>query len=205
MASKVKELRKGFEAVQDLELLKVLKSEIEFEINSNPFKADKILGSLGDFSLDWESPNSKDVVLRKKCNSGEEVAVSAILGPTTTQERGDAFPRDVLINVFVQKPALSSMLQFNCRAFEESNNEPEFDIKSAYYLPSSTCLGSSIYRGPKFGELDPELQDSIKNYLMDKGIGENLIMFLLHYLHKREQEQYINWLKKGKSFVAKSE
>ncbi|XP_028779117.1 uncharacterized protein LOC114735594 [Neltuma alba] len=205
MAPKVKELRKGFEAVQDLELLKVLKSEIEFELNSNPFKADKIFGSLGDFLLDWDSPHSKDVVLRKRCNSGEEVAVSAILGPAPTHERGGTFPRDILMNVFVKKPALSSMLQFHCRAFEESINEPGFDIKSAYYLPSPTCLGSSLYRGPKFSELDPELQGSIRNYLIEKGIGENLIMFLLHYLHKREQEQYINWLKKGESFVAKSE
>lgn len=155
--------------------------------------------------LDWDSPHSKDVVLRKRCNSCEEIAVSAILGPASTYERGGTFPRDILMNVFVKKPALSSMLQFNCRAFEKSINEPDFDIKSAYYLASPRCLGSSIYRGPQFSELDPKLQDSIKDYLIDKGIKENLIMFLLHHLHRREQEQYINWLKKGESFVAKSE
>lgn len=113
-------------------------------------QADKIFGSLGDFLLEWDSPHSKDVVLRKKCDSGEEVAVSAILGPTPPYEKGGAFPRDVLMNVFVKKPALSSMLQFECRAFEESIHEPEFDIKSAYYLPSPTCSGSSIYKGPNF-------------------------------------------------------
>ena len=33
--------------------------------------------------LDWDSPQSQDVVLRKKFESGEEVAVSALLGPET--------------------------------------------------------------------------------------------------------------------------
>ncbi|KAF7814359.1 Mitochondrial acidic protein MAM33 [Senna tora] len=207
MPPKVKNLVKGLRAVQDLELLKVFESEIAFELSNNPFQVDQ-LGSLGDFLVDWDSPHSKDVVLRKRCNSGEEVAVSAVLGPPPTSERGGKFPRDILMNVFIKKPTLSSMLQFNCQAFEESIDKSNFDIKTAYYLPSSsssTCLGSSIYRGPQFSELDPDLQDSIKQYLIAKGIGENLIMFLLHYLHKREQEQYVNWLRKGKSFVSESE
>jgi len=52
--------------------------------------------------------------------------------------------------------------------------------------------------------LDDELQDALKEYLIAKGIGVSLTNFLLHYLHKREQEQYVNWLKKGEAaFVAK--
>ena len=52
--------------------------------------------------------------------------------------------------------------------------------------------------------LDDELQDALKEYLIAKGIGVSLTNFLLHYLHKREHEQYMNWLKKGEAaFVAK--
>lgn len=47
--------------------------------------------------------------------------------------------------------------------------------------------------------LDSELQHALKEYLIAKGIGISLTNFLLHYLHKREQEQYVNWLKKGEA------
>jgi len=47
--------------------------------------------------------------------------------------------------------------------------------------------------------LDNELQHALKGYLIVKGIDISLTNFLLHYLHKREQEQYVNWLKKGEA------
>jgi len=50
--------------------------------------------------------------------------------------------------------------------------------------------------------LDNELQHALKEYLIVKGIGISLTNFLLHYLHKREQEQYVNWLKKGEAAFA---
>ena len=53
-------------------------------------------------------------------------------------------------------------------------------------------------------ELDSKLQDALKDYLIAKGIGTSLTNFLLHYLHKREQQQYVNWLKKGEAFLEKN-
>lgn len=54
-------------------------------------------------------------------------------------------------------------------------------------------------------DLEPQLQDALKDYLVAKGIGENLTNFLLHHLHKKEQGQYLNWLKKLESMLAKDE
>ncbi|KAJ7976748.1 Mitochondrial glycoprotein [Quillaja saponaria] len=193
-------LREGRKALRDLNLLKVLQSEIKDELSSDPFQ-NKQNGSPGDFKVEWESPESKDVVLRRKCKSGEEVAVSALLGPVIF-ERDGIFPRDVLMKVCVKKPGMSPMLQFNCNVFEKHNSGFEFDIYSAYYLQSPRCLGSSVYRGPLFSDLDPQLQVALKEYLVAKGIGEGLTNFLFFYLNKREQGQYVNWLKRLESFVA---
>ncbi|THG17755.1 hypothetical protein TEA_008514 [Camellia sinensis var. sinensis] len=88
-------LRKGYKAIHDFDLLKALQSEIRHEQSSNHFQ-DNQSGSLGDFVLDWDSPQSQDVVLRKKCESGEEVAVSALLGPET-YEGQSSFPREALM------------------------------------------------------------------------------------------------------------
>lgn len=51
-------------------------------------------------------------------------------------------------------------------------------------------------------ELDPKLQNAFKEYLIAKGIGVSFTNFLLHYLHTKEQKQYVNWLKRGEAFVA---
>ena len=52
--------------------------------------------------------------------------------------------------------------------------------------------------------LESKLRSALKEYLAAKGIGEELTNFLLHYLHKKEQGQYVNWLHKLESFVAKA-
>lgn len=183
--------------IQDLELLKCFKSEIQFELSSNQFQNAET-GSLGDFVMESDSLSSKDVVLRRKFDSGEEVAVSAILGPPN-YDKDTVFPRDAFMKVCVKKPTLSSILQFDCGVHEETDKGSDFDIYNAYYLRSPAFLKPSNYRGPLFSTLDSELQHALKEYLIVKGIGVSLTNFLLHYLHKREQEQYLNWLKKGEA------
>lgn len=109
--------------------------------------------------VDWDSPQSQDVVLRRKFESGEEVAVSALLGPfsSDTFEREDSlYPRDVLMKVCVKKPSLSSMLQFDCKIYEldncgsELDGGSEFDIKKIYYRQSPAHIGPLLYKGPSF-------------------------------------------------------
>ncbi|XP_028061921.1 mitochondrial acidic protein mam33 isoform X2 [Camellia sinensis] len=193
-------LRKGYKAIHDFDLLKALQSEIRHEQSSNHFQ-DNQSGSLGDFVLDWDSPQSQDVVLRKKCESGEEVAVSALLGPET-YEGQSSFPREALMKVCVKKPGLSSILQFDCGAFGKGDGGSEFAIHNAYYIPSSTCLDSSIYKGPSFSSLDPHLQDELKNYLVAKGIEDMFTNFVLLHLHRKEIGQYVKWLHKLEEIVA---
>jgi complement component 1 Q subcomponent-binding protein len=53
-------------------------------------------------------------------------------------------------------------------------------------------------------DLDINLQKAFKEYLVEKGIGESLTNFLLHYLHTREQKQYVNWLETGEAFLSKN-
>ncbi|KAE8098749.1 hypothetical protein FH972_016789 [Carpinus fangiana] len=196
-------LRQCRKVLQDSDLLKVLQSEITHELSSNRFLNNQS-GSLGDFLVEWDSSQSQDVVLRRKCELGEEVVVSAVLGPFT-YGRESVFPRGVLMKVCLKKPGLGSILQFDCGVSDRGNNGSEFNIHNACYIQSSARLGPSAYRGPVFSSLDPQLQDALKEYLVSKGIGENLTNFLLLHLHKKEQGQYVNWLHKLESLVAKSE
>ncbi|KAL0453134.1 UNVERIFIED_CONTAM: hypothetical protein Slati_1291500, partial [Sesamum latifolium] len=141
-------LRRARKAIEDLDLLKILESELSHELSSMRYQDDKV-GSFGDFVLEWDSPQSQDVVLRKKCSSGEEVAVSALLSRDTFQGDG-SLPAEALLKICVKKPGLSSILKFDCVASNRGSSKPEFDIQNAHYISSSSRVDSSIYRGPLF-------------------------------------------------------
>lgn len=106
-------------------------------------------GPLGGFILEYDAPLSQDVVLRRKFESGDEIAVSAMLGQETFAREG-IFPREVLMKVCVKKQGLSSILQFDCGVSEMDNGRSEFDIHNACYLESAYCPHPSVYRGPLF-------------------------------------------------------
>ncbi|KAL6505945.1 hypothetical protein OROHE_022664 [Orobanche hederae] len=194
-------IRRARKAIQDLDLLKILESELNHELSSMRYQDEKI-GSFRDFVLEWDSPQTQDVVLRKKCLSGEEVAISALLGRDTFQGDG-RLPREALMKICLKKPGLSSILQFDCVA--SNKGEPHFHIQNAHYIKSSSCIDSSTYRGPLFSDLDPSLQHELKQYLAARGIEENFANSLLVHLHRKEQDQYMSWLQKLKSMMVKHE
>ncbi|KAM1610588.1 hypothetical protein ACFXTN_020973 [Malus domestica] len=90
----------------------------------------------------------------RKFESGEEVVVSALLGPFLSEEdsveKYSEYTREVLMKVCVKKPGLSSMLQFNCSVFFIIGSESVFNIHNAHILQPSASLGPSVYRGPTF-------------------------------------------------------
>ncbi|XP_023771930.1 uncharacterized protein At2g39795, mitochondrial [Lactuca sativa] len=192
-------LQKGKRALQELELLKVLQSEIRHELANDPYKNET--GSSGDFVMDWDSQHSKDVTMRKKCESGEELAISAILGEETFLG-DDCYPKEVDMKVCIKKTGLTSILQFDCKVLDQGQDRIDFHIQNAYYLKLPTDFSSSVYRGPLFRNLDLGLQQELKQYLISRGIGKSLTNFLLLHLHKKEQNQYIKWLQKLEAMVA---
>ncbi|KAI3471619.1 hypothetical protein Pfo_028269 [Paulownia fortunei] len=109
-----KVLRRARKALEDLDLLKILESELNHELSSMRYQDDKI-GSLGDFVLEWDSPQSQNV----------EVAISALLGRDTFQGDG-RLPREALMKIC-----------FDCVASKKGGSEPDFDIQNAHYIPSS--------------------------------------------------------------------
>lgn len=106
-------------------------------------------GQVEGFKVEYDAPESQDVVLRKKLESGEEVAVSALLGSESLAS-DCVFPRHVLMKVCLKKPGLSSILQFDCNVMEKQLGSSDFDIYSASFLQSMSISPSSAYKGPMF-------------------------------------------------------
>lgn len=56
------------------------------------------------------------------------------------------------------------------------------------------------YQGPKFGLLDESLQVEFENYLVSKGIDEQLADFIIGYSDVKEETEYRNWLNSVNKF-----
>ncbi|VFQ71731.1 unnamed protein product [Cuscuta campestris] len=196
-------LRAASKAIRDSYLLKALQSEINHELSSPRPSQNDEHSSSGDFAIEWDSPNSQDVLLRRRFESGEEVALSAMLSADTVcmEDEYVMYPREALVKVCLKKPGLSSILQFDCRAIRDRDGELNFQIDNAHYLKSASSPDSSAYRGPSFSSLDPRLQTEFLQYLQAKGIDKKFLSFLVVHLHNKEQGQYVNWLHRMKDMV----
>lgn len=108
-------------------------------------------GSLGDFKLDWDSPVSRDIVLRRQFDSGEEVVVSALLRQEpVAEELVEAFPREALAKVCIKKPGISSILQFDCQVFETKRGSSVFEIERMCLIRSLVSARSLTYEEQDF-------------------------------------------------------
>ncbi|MQL76701.1 hypothetical protein Taro_009083 [Colocasia esculenta] len=134
-------------------LLDALRSELRHELSSahTPNSAQLQKGSkVGSFTVDWDDAKTQDLVLRRRFASGEELVVSALLGPLT-YAGDDLLPRHALMKVCVKKPQPDPILQFDCEVFcRDDEVDSEFVIQNVNYLRSLNTLSSSRYKGPIF-------------------------------------------------------
>lgn len=52
-------------------------------------------------------------------------------------------------------------------------------------------------------ELDDELQDAIYDFLEERGIDDDLAVFLHRYMKNKDKTEYLRWMEILKSFVEK--
>ncbi|RXW19263.1 hypothetical protein EST38_g6601 [Candolleomyces aberdarensis] len=58
-----------------------------------------------------------------------------------------------------------------------------------------------MYIGPQFETLDISLQEEFDKFLQERGINENVALFIPEYAEFKEQTEYVKWLGKVKAFV----
>ena len=105
---------------------------------------------IGSFSVDWDDADTQDLVLRRRFGPGEEIALSAVLGPLNYEE-DNPLPRHFLMKVCVKKPDPKPILLFDCTVFrQDDSGDSEFVIDDVKYLDSFGFSKQSRYRGPSF-------------------------------------------------------
>ncbi|KAJ2681467.1 Mitochondrial acidic protein mam33 [Coemansia spiralis] len=58
-----------------------------------------------------------------------------------------------------------------------------------------------VYCGPIFGQLSDDLKDNVDQFLAERSIDTALTLFMQDFIEYKEQGEYLNWLKKFKSFI----
>ena len=61
----------------------------------------------------------------------------------------------------------------------------------------------SRYLGPRFDELDEELQVSFGEFLEQRGLNDEFCNFAQEFAEWKEQNEYSRWLNNVKAFAAK--
>ncbi|KAF4618542.1 hypothetical protein D9613_009725 [Agrocybe pediades] len=58
-----------------------------------------------------------------------------------------------------------------------------------------------LYIGPQFDTLDVGVQDEFEKFLQERGVNESVAAFIPEYAAYKEQQEYVKWLSKVKSFI----
>ncbi|KAF9479309.1 mitochondrial glycoprotein [Pholiota conissans] len=58
-----------------------------------------------------------------------------------------------------------------------------------------------LYIGPQFDTLDVAVQDAFDAFIAERGINESVAFFIPEYAAYKEQQEYVKWLGKVKSFI----
>ncbi|CCG24941.1 Mam33 mitochondrial acidic matrix protein [Candida orthopsilosis Co 90-125] len=100
----------------------------------------------------------------------------------------------LFLNLFLQNTESSFMIDFvnvqeDVRSFIKSiKEENEF-------------IDKFKYQGPKFAELDESLQTEFENYLVAKGIDNELADFIVAFSDYKEEGEYRTWLNAVSKFL----
>ncbi|CCF56431.1 hypothetical protein KAFR_0B01320 [Kazachstania africana CBS 2517] len=111
------------------------------------------------------------------------------------------------VNVIVTKDGNSSTLSFELLlnlqegTFYVDSVTPYKSTKDATDQSAEAQMNRELlYHGPPFSNLDEELQESLELYLENRGINQELASFITSYSEFKENNEYIDWLSKMKSF-----
>ncbi|KAI5959822.1 MAM33 [Candida pseudojiufengensis] len=100
----------------------------------------------------------------------------------------------LFLNLFLQNTESSFMIDF----VNVSNNAKQFlqNIEK-----ENEFIDKFNYQGPKFAELDESLQTEFENYLVAKGIDNELADFIVAYSDFKEENEYRTWLTDVSKFL----
>ncbi|KAF2099977.1 mitochondrial glyco protein [Rhizodiscina lignyota] len=121
------------------------------------------------------------------------------------QQPGASFPVRLLIKITKDS-------QPGAMEIEAIAQDGEMMIESVFFYPQpdladpQTAEGEfkrrMVYAGPRYDNLDVELQDLMDQFLRDRNIDTELSLWLPDFVDYKEQKEYVGWLHNVKNFLS---
>ncbi|KAL8507109.1 hypothetical protein ACS0TY_017845 [Phlomoides rotata] len=178
-------------------IARFIRNEIQYELDHSP--PIELVFGFYSFKVD-ERPGEQWIRLKGKFGENEEIKIEVTMFDASipmkkTDELEDVKLRvTMIIDVTMGK---DNILEFVCSGWPDS-----IEIRNVF-----TCgrdgIKNKSYVGPKFKELDDELQDSLYDFLEARGIDDKLAEFLHAYMMIKDKNEYLRWMDNLKTFVLK--
>ncbi|KAJ0075774.1 hypothetical protein Patl1_34704 [Pistacia atlantica] len=123
-----------------------------------------------------------------------------LMDPFLFQKVGVAAGEDVKLHITlivnISKGG-GEVLEITCSAWPDT-----IDINQLF-VRENNKMSAQPYVGPEFKALDDELQDSLYEFLEERGINEQLAVFLHEYMRNKDRIEVIRWMQTVKSYIEK--
>ncbi|MQL71176.1 hypothetical protein Taro_003499 [Colocasia esculenta] len=184
-------------------LLRILRTEIDYEIDVRP--PQELVQKFKSFAVE-DRPGERWITLRGKYGE-DEIKVDVTMfdyaipvpGDAKTEESGgENMKLHISLVVDVGKdPALGPVLQFICSAWPDA-----LEIEHLHVVQYDRPV-SCPFMGPRFKDMDDELQEAMQEYLEKRGVDDELAVFLHQYMMNKDRREYVRWMEIVKSYVEK--
>jgi len=150
-----------------------------------------------------DNPGDQSITLKREF-AGETIKAAVYTNFDTEEELDEddgsdndkeSFKPAIQMVVTIQKPE-GPILEFDCNF-----NDDELAIESMRVLNHDDPDAENMYEGPPFSDLDESLQKALHKYLEARGIKHSLHDWLYEYMMRKDEKEYVVWLKNMKEFI----
>lgn len=178
---------------------RLLRNEIQYELEQFPPK--QLVTQFNSFTIDAR-PGEQWVRLHRKFRDIEDIKIEATMFDGSipapkSDGTGDDVEHHITLIVNITKRGDDDQLEITCSAWPDSIEVVKLFVserKRRYVRP---------YVGPQFREMDDDLQDSVYEFLEERGIDDNLAVFFHVYMKNKDKTECCRWLENVKSFIEK--
>ncbi|XVF89378.1 hypothetical protein PTKIN_Ptkin19aG0125500 [Pterospermum kingtungense] len=172
-------------------ILRILSNEIEYQYECTP--PHEPFTSFNSFSVQDRPGEKWMTMVGKYGDEGIKIEVTMFDGCVFVPKPGeDNGGEDVVLHlsllIDVSKGQGPPEMEFLCSAWPD-----RLEIHKVYLLNRDKIV-TNPYIGPHYRKMNEELQETLRDYLEERGVNNELCVFLHQYMMNKDRIELIRWL-----------
>ncbi|KAL1551328.1 hypothetical protein AAHA92_19187 [Salvia divinorum] len=179
-------------------IVRLIRNEIQYELDHSP--PPEPVPEFNSFKVD-ERSGEQWIRLSRKFGEDEDIKIEVTMFdgsvPMKMHDDKEDMKLHVTLIVEIAKGKDGDLLEFICSGWPDG-----IEIRNVF-TRGHDRIKDQPYMGPKFKELDDELQDSLYDFLEARGIDDKLAEFLHSYMRYKDKNEYLRWMESMKTYIQK--